>query len=234
MGSAKWEETPASSLDLLNGWLASDEREPGLAVIEDLTVAALPVLMKTSRQSDPAVNPPSPEDGGDSDARGPTGAAQAAPVTAPAGPAVDLGVDLSAATGDRRVVGFLLFAAAVVTVIEAAVAYADPGAVTLGLTGVLVLVTLGTWRVWSRRTAATVVLTGSRLEIDRDGGRHVFDLADLRSPVDVVGVPGDRAWRVLFHRRGLSPYVLDATMVDPAQFMRVLHAHRAEVHYRPR
>ncbi len=232
MGSANREDTPASSLDLLNGWLASDEREPGLAVIEDFAQAALPALMNTSRQSDPAAPPPSPEDGGDSDARGPAGAAQAAPVTASSLPGA--GVDLSVDSGSGRVVGFLLFAAAVVTVIEAAVAYADPGPATLGLTALLALVTLGTWRSRGRHPRATVLLDGTRLEIVRDGGRHVFDLADIRSQVDVVGLPGDRTWRVLFHRRGLAPYVLDATMVDPAEFLRLLHTHRAEVHYRPR
>jgi hypothetical protein len=50
----------------------------------------------------------------------------------------------------------------------------------------------------------------------------------------VIGRPGDRDWRVLFHRRGMGPYVVDASMVDPAEFMRLLHAHRSEVNYRPR
>jgi hypothetical protein len=234
MGSANREQTPVSSLDLLNGWLASDGREPGLAVIEDLTRAALPVLLNTSRQSDPAATPPSPEDGEDSDARGPTGAALAAPVTTPVITPVP-SIDLSVAPGGRRVVGFLLFATAVVAVIQAAVAYADPTAATLGLAAVLAALTAGCWRAWASQGASTtVLLTGSRIEIVRHGSRHFFDLADTRAPVDVLGRPGDRTWRVLFHRRGLAPYVLDASMVDPAEFMRVLHAHRPEVHYRPR
>lgn len=235
MGSANREETPASSLDLLTGWLASDEREPGLAVIEDLTRAALPVLMNTSRQPDPAATPPSPEGGEGSDARGPAGVALAAPVTVPITGPAPTPIDLSVAPSARRVVAFLLFACAVVAVVQAAVAYADPSALTLGLAGVLVALTLGCWRTWARRaTSTTVTLTGSHLEIVRHGSRHVFDLADTRSPVDVLGLPGDRSWRVLFHRRGLAPYVLDASMIDPAEFLRVLHAHRPEVHYRPR
>jgi hypothetical protein len=229
MGSANSEGTTESSLDLLHSWLGSEEREPGLAVIEDLTLAALPVLMNTSRQSDPAAVPPSPEGGGSSDARGPAGAAQAAPVTQPPAP-----VDLSVEAGSRRVVGFLLFAVAVLAVLQAAVAYADPGPVTLGLAAVLAVLTVATWRAWAHRSATTVLLVGSRLEIVRDGGRHVFDLADPLLPVDVVGLTGDRSWRVEFHRRGMAPYVLDASMVDPAELLRVLHGHRSEVHYRPR
>ncbi|WP_296601982.1 hypothetical protein [Nocardioides sp.] len=227
MGSANSEGTTESSLDLLQTWLVSDEREPGLAVIEDLTVAALPVLLDTSRQSDPAAVPPPPEGGESSDARGPAGAAQAAPVTvAP--------IDLSLQTGNRRVVGFLLFAVAVLAVLQTAVAYADPGVVTLGLAVVLAALTVAAWRSWAGHSPTTVLLVGSHLEIVRDGGRHVFDLADPRLPVDVVGLVGDRSWRVEFSRRGMAPYVLDATMVDPAELLLVLHRHRSEVRYRPR
>ena len=228
MGSATPEETQATSFELLDRRHAHDEREPGRAVLEDLARAALPALAATSRQPDPAATPPSPEDGGASDARGSTGAAPAAPVTSP--PPVDLSVE----PRSRHVAGFLMVAVAVLTVVQTAVAYADPGPITLGLAAVLALGVLAIWRGWLRHPGATVVATGSRLEILRDGGRHVFDLADTRSPVDVIGLPGDRSWRVLFYRRGMAPYVLDATMVDPAVFMRVLHAQRGEVHYLPR
>lgn len=228
MGRATPEETQASSFDLLDRWLAHHEREPGLAVIEDLARAALPDLIESSRQPDPAATPPPPEGDGASDARGSTGAATTAALVTPAT------LDLSVGPTTRRVTGFLLFAAAVLTAIEAAVAYAEPGVVTLGFAGLLLLATGVAWRAWSRHPAATVTVTGTRLEIAQHGGRHVFDLADLRSPVDVIGVPGDRSWRVLFYRRGMTPYVLDAGMVDPAVFMRVLHARRSEVHYLPR
>ncbi|ABL83783.1 MULTISPECIES: hypothetical protein [unclassified Nocardioides] len=260
MGSATPEETQASSFDLLNRWLAHHEREPGLAVLEDLARAALLDRTDSSRQPDPAATPPPPEGGGASDARGSTGAATPAALVTPGteGHLVELpldspgdpapgdpaagepaagevpSIDLSVEPTARRVAGFLLFAAAVLTAIEAAVAYADPGAVTLGFAAVLLLATGVAWRAWARHPSATVLVTGSRLEVLRDGGRHVFDLADLRSPVDVIGLPGDRGWRVLFYRRGMAPYVLDAGMVDAAEFMRVLHARRSEVHYLPR
>ena len=218
-------------------------------MIEDLARAALPGLTDSSRQSDPAAVPPPPEGGGASDARGSTGAATSAALVTPApddhgGDSSDAhaadpssaaaALDLSVEPTARRVAGFLLFAAALLTAIEAGVAYADPGVVTLGLAGLLLLTTGVAWRAWSRRPVATVTVSGTRLEITQGGGRHVFDLADTRSPVDVIGVPGDRSWRVLFYRRGRTPYVLDASMVDPAEFMRVLHARRSEVHYRPR
>ena len=247
MGSATPEETQASSFDLLNRWLAHHEREPGLVVLEDLARAVFPDRTDSSRQPDPAVTPPSPEDDGASDARGSTGAATPAALVTPTVDTASVGtasvgtvsvgtasMDLSVEPRTRRVAGFLLFASAVLTAVEAAVAYADPGAVTLGFAVILLLATVLAWRAWSGHPSATVLVTGSRLEVLQAGGRHVFDLADLRSPVDVIGSTGDRSWRVLFYRRGMAPYVVDASMVDPAQFMRVLHARRPEVHYLPR
>jgi hypothetical protein len=142
-------------------------------------------------------------------------------------------VDLSIGpTGARRVTGSLVVAIAVVTVLSAAVAYGDPDLLTVGLTLLLVIALVTTWWFHSRRRAVTVVVTGSRLEI-RDGGLHVFDLSRTDPPVDVIGLPRDQSWRVLFHRRGMRPYVVDASMVDPVEFMRMLHARRPEVHYRP-
>lgn len=205
-----------------------DRPDLGRAVIEDLARAAFPTLSDPSRQPDPAAPAPSPEDEA-ADAQGITGvAAEATPVPRPR--VIDLGLE----PGARRITGFLLFAILVVLVLAASVAYGDPGPGTLGLALGLLAALVAVWRLRGRRRPATVVATGSRLVIERDGGRHVFDLAARSHPVDVIGLPGDRSWRVLFHRRGMGPYVVDASMVDPTAFMRVLHAHRAEVHYRPR
>ncbi len=148
---------------------------------------------------------------------------------APPPPVVDLSVE---PPGSRHVIDFLVVAIVVVTVLAAAVAYGDPDPVTIGLTLLLVAVLIVIWWFRNRHRTVTVTSVGSRLEI-RDGGLHVFDLSRTDSPLDVIGLPGDRNWRVLFHRRGMRPYVVDASMVDPAEFMRVLHAHRPEVHYRP-
>ena len=43
---------------------------------------------------------------------------------------------------------------------------------------------------------------------------------------EVVGRPRDRDWKVLFLRRGMDPFVIDASMVDPEHFMKVLRQHR--------
>lgn len=145
-------------------------------------------------------------------------------------PTIDLGTDDPAA---RHVAAFLVFALGVVTLLAAAIAYAAPGPLTLGLLLVLAAATGVAGRTWRQRAATVVTATGSRLAIERHGSRYVFDLASPRSAVDVVGTPGEPGWRVLFYRRGMAPYQLDGARVDTAAFMRVLTEHRPEVHYRP-
>ena len=54
----------------------------------------------------------------------------------------------------------------------------------------------------------------------------VFDLASTYTSIEVVGQPGSKKWKVLFHRRGMSPVVVDSTMVDAHDFMRVLRFFR--------
>ena len=143
-------------------------------------------------------------------------------------------VDLSVPAGSRLVPTLLLMAGTSLASVTALVARVDPAPVTIIAALLLTAATVTGWVLRPRGRATTVVATGSRLEICRGGSRHVFDLANPATPVDVLGVPGDRGWRVLFYRRGMAPYVLDASMAQPAELMRLLHRHRPAVHYRPR
>ncbi|WP_181407607.1 hypothetical protein [Nocardioides sambongensis] len=45
----------------------------------------------------------------------------------------------------------------------------------------------------------------------------------------MIGRPGDSGWQVRFRRRGLDPYVVDASMVDPHAFVRQLREWRPEL-----
>src|SRR4051812_4833824 len=112
-----------------------DRPDLGRAVVEDLVRAVFPTLSDTSRQPDPAVATPSPEDR-DADVQGIAGAAgPAAPVPRPRAPGPDtpLVIDLGVEPATRRITGFLLVATLVVLVLAAAVAYGDPGPITVGL-----------------------------------------------------------------------------------------------------
>ncbi|GAB3776293.1 hypothetical protein FB382_000062 [Nocardioides ginsengisegetis] len=136
-------------------------------------------------------------------------------------------VEFAPRTGTRRLVALLLLVCVAATAVAAYVAYLDRTTPAIGIAAALALLTMVVWGVRAGAATAHLTVRGGQLEIVRGGGRNVFDLASHYTPIDVIGEPGDRNWRVLFHRRSMSPFVVDASMVDPAEFTRVLR------HYRP-
>ena len=57
----------------------------------------------------------------------------------------------------------------------------------------------------------------------------VFDLASTYTAIEVVGKPGSKKWKVQFLRRGMPPVIVDSTMVDGRDFMRILSFYRPEL-----
>jgi hypothetical protein len=55
---------------------------------------------------------------------------------------------------------------------------------------------------------------------------HQFPLTAVHPPIDVVGRPGERGWKVLIQRRGRGPYVVDRRMVDPVEFTEAIRRFR--------
>ena len=94
------------------------------------------------------------------------------------------------------------------------------------MTGVLALLTVVLAMLRSGAPVTRVTVRAGRLDIVRGESRYCFDLTDDQTRIDVVGNPGERRWRVLFHRRSLTPYVVDKAMVDPVEFTRILRRHR--------
>ncbi len=138
-------------------------------------------------------------------------------------------------TAARRVTGLLLAASAAVTALlawQAWQAHEARGRLAAEQLVPLVIAVALSLVVWAARSSTAVVrirVEGGRLTISRDGAHDSWhcDLASTATPVEVVGRPGRRGWKVVFPRRGREPYVVDASIVDPAHFTRVL------AHYRP-
>jgi hypothetical protein len=63
----------------------------------------------------------------------------------------------------------------------------------------------------------------------QQGHRFVFDLASQYTMVEVQGHPGKRGWKVHFPRRGMGVFTVNASMVDPDDFMRVLRFFRPQL-----
>lgn len=130
----------------------------------------------------------------------------------------------------RLVTGLLLLSSLGVTALLAREAYvgrADLVAADLVPVGIAAALTLVLWAVRSTTSVARLSVEDGQLTITRNGETWRCDLTGRATPVEVVGRPGRRGWKVVFARRGRPPYVVDASMVDPVHFTRVL------AHYRP-
>lgn len=148
----------------------------------------------------------------------------------PAGPppaGASTNVDFAPRTGARALLGLLLLIALAGAVGAGYAAYRDPTTLTTGLAGTLVVLVLVLWAIRASSPVAHLSVHAGQLEVVQGGGRFVFELAGSFTPIEVVGMPGDRHWKVLFLRRNMDPFVIDSSMVDPREFMDMLR------HYRP-
>jgi hypothetical protein len=100
---------------------------------------------------------------------------------------------------------------------------------SMGLAAIVLLATAMVWAIRAGAAPTTLEVHQGQLEVVRQGGRYVFDLASNYTQIEVRGRPGRHGWRVLFPRRGMAPFAVDATMVDPDDFMRVLRFFRPDL-----
>lgn len=126
----------------------------------------------------------------------------------------------------RRLAGALMLVALAATAAAAYRTWPHPTTHSLEATGLLALLTVVLAMLRSGAPVTRVTVRAGRVDIVRGESRYCFDLTDDQTRIDVVGRPGERRWRVLFHRRSLAPYVVDAAMVDPVEFTRILRRHR--------
>ncbi|MBB6628447.1 hypothetical protein H5V45_14070 [Nocardioides sp. KIGAM211] len=147
------------------------------------------------------------------------------PLVAEGMPAV---VEFAPRRGVRRVVGVLLLLALAATVLTAYLAWQDRTTTSIGIAATFGVLTGIIWAVRSGSSVAVLSVRGGMLIVERAGGRHQFDLASHYTPVEIVGEPGSRGWKVLFVRRSMAPFVIDASMVDPVEFTRVVRYYRPE------
>jgi hypothetical protein len=92
-----------------------------------------------------------------------------------------------------------------------------PGIVASAVTLVLVIV-VGR----SKGSPGQVWLEHGVLHVDDGDSHRRFDLTTPNTKVEMVGQPGDRRWKVLFLRKGMAPYEVNARLVDPGPFVDAL------------
>lgn len=134
--------------------------------------------------------------------------------------------DFTPRTGARRAVGVLLLGVVVGLVLAGLVALDDPTTLTLGVAGTMLVLTLALWGIRAASPVTRLAVRGGQLQVTQGGTRLVFDLSgSVLTPIQVQGSPGDRSWKVLILRKGLDPFVIDSSMVDPHEFMDLLRAY---------
>ena len=65
--------------------------------------------------------------------------------------------------------------------------------------------------------------------IDSSSNSYRFDLRQPTTEVEMTGQPGEFGWQLRFRRRHLDPFTVDASMVDPVEFVRQLREWRPEL-----
>ncbi len=138
--------------------------------------------------------------------------------------------DFSSRSTARRLDALVLVASFALTAVLALEAHQDRAGLRPEDLVPLALATTISLALWAARVLTPVVhlsVRGGVLLLDRDGDTWRCDLSETAVSVEVVGRPGQRGWRVVLQPRGLPPYVVDAHVVDPVRFTRVLQ------HYRP-
>ena len=155
-------------------------------------------------------------------------AAEASAPATPPPPGPSTNVEFTPRTRARRIVGLVLLIALVGVAVAAYAVYRNRTTLTIGLAATLGLLVMIIWAVRAGSPPARLSVHGSQLEVVQTGGRFVFDLSGTYTPIEVVGQPGDRGWKVLFLRRNMDPFVIDSSMVDPHEFMKVLRRFRPD------
>jgi hypothetical protein len=100
---------------------------------------------------------------------------------------------------------------------------------SIGLAAIVLLATAMVWAIRAGASVTTLTVHHGQLEVVQQGGRYIFDMASEYTQVEVHGRPGKHGWKVIFPRRGMPPFQVDATMVDPDDFMRVLRFFRPQL-----
>ncbi|HEX5088080.1 MAG TPA: hypothetical protein VFV89_09740 [Nocardioides sp.] len=129
----------------------------------------------------------------------------------------------------RRLLTIALLVGLVVSAYFAKAAYDTQDTASMGLAAIVVLATAMLWAIRAGAAPTKLQVHQGQLEVVRQGERFVFDLASPYTQVEVRGRPGRHGWKVLFPRRGMTPFAVDSTMVDADDFMRVLRFFRPEL-----
>ncbi|TYL45576.1 hypothetical protein FXB39_17360 [Nocardioides sp. BGMRC 2183] len=131
---------------------------------------------------------------------------------------------------DPRVLSLILTATAVVTGMVGVLALINGNLLSgFGVVIVVLTIALAWGAVRTRVVPVEVSIVRGMVYIEQGDSSHRFDIRSSPESVSMVGRPGDAGWQIRFRRRGLDPFVVDASMVDPHPFVEQLREWRPEL-----
>lgn len=134
-------------------------------------------------------------------------------------------VEFKPRRGGRRLLAFLYVVCLAATAWVTVRAYEERTTVSYGIAITVGALAFVFWAAWASTTVAHLHVHGGVLESMRAGRVERFDLTSHYTVVRVQGSPRSSRWKVLIERPSKAPFVIDRTMVDPKEFMRVLSAY---------
>lgn len=128
---------------------------------------------------------------------------------------------------DPRVLSMLLAATAVVAALVALLALLNGNLDTpFGFAMILIAVGLAWASARTRVGGVHVSVTNGVVFIEKGESSYRFDVRNEHTRLEMQGDPGDSYWQVMFYRKGMDPFVVDAGMVDAEEFVRQLREWR--------
>lgn len=131
--------------------------------------------------------------------------------------------------GGRLVIALALACALAAAVLASIRTWRDPGSTGWSITGTLWGLTAVIWAVHTGTSVTRMSVRGGLLHVWWHGTKIIFDLTSPLTPIEVSGTPGRHSWHVRILRKNLTPFVINSSMVDPHEFMRVLRYYRPEL-----
>jgi len=128
--------------------------------------------------------------------------------------------------GARRALTVLVLLAVAGLAVAGLVAWQARTGTTYAVAGGLAALAAALWSARGRATGTQVSIEDGVLRVVQGTSQHRFPLTGTYPPIDVVGDPGDRGWKVLIQRKGMAPYAVTRSMVDPAAFTDVIRRFR--------
>ena len=137
---------------------------------------------------------------------------------------------LAADGSEPGVLPIALGGTAVVTAMVAVLAALDRGLGSPVALLMIALTCLLAYLAWQSRVETfQVSVSRGMVYVDSSSANYRFDLRTASTQVEMTGQPGDAGWQVRFLRRHLDPFTVDASMVDPAEFVAQLREWRPDL-----